>query len=52
MIRSIAVVNGKVMSAGTQSYFPGIPCLWIDEEQFVYDQDSLGEVWDMLIIDN
>ena len=51
VIRSIKVIDGKVISAGTQSYFPGIPCIWIDEEQYIYDEESVGEVWDMLVID-
>ena len=51
VIRSIAVVNGKVISAGTQSYFPGIPCLWVEDEQFIYDEELEGEVWDMLVIE-
>ena len=49
VIRSIKVIDGKVISAGTQSYFPGIPCIWIDEEQYIYDESV--EVWDMLVID-
>ena len=44
--------HGKVISAGTQSYFPGIPCLWVEDEQFIYDEELEGEVWDMLVIDN
>ena len=52
VIRSIAVVNGKVISAGTQHYFPGIPCLWIEDEQFIYDKELEGEIWDMLVIEN
>ena len=52
VIRSIAVVNGKVISAGTQSYFPGIPCLWVEDEQFIYNEELEGEVWDMLVIEN
>ena len=51
VIRSIKVIDGKLILAGTQSYFPGIPCIWIDEEQYLYDEESLGEVWDMLVID-
>ena len=51
VIRSIKVIDGKVITAGTQSYFPGIPCIWIDEEQYLYDEESVGEVWDMLVIE-
>ena len=51
VIRSIEVINNKVISAGTQSYFPGVPCIWVEDQQYIYDEESLGEVWDMLVID-
>ena len=51
VIRSIEVINNKVISAGTQSYFPGVPCIWVEDQQYIYDGESLGEVWDMLVID-
>ena len=44
------LINNKVISAGTQSYFPGVPCIWVEDQQYVYDEGSLGEVWDMLVI--
>ena len=50
VIRGIEAFDGKVLSAGTLSYFPGTPCLWFEDKTYVYDEDSIGEVWDMLVI--
>ena len=51
VIRSLKVVDGKVISAGTKSYFPGTPCIWVGDEPFVLEENDVGEVWDMLILD-
>ena len=52
VIRSLKVIDGDIIAAGTLSYFPGTPCLWVGEEKpYVYDENAVGEVWDMLIID-
>ena len=40
-------IFGNVVS---QSYFPGTPTLWIGNETYVYGEATIGEVWDMLII--
>ena len=41
----------KIISAGTKSYFPGTPCIWVGDEPFVLEENDVGEVWDMLILD-
>ena len=51
VIRSLKVVDGKIISAGTKSYFPGTPCIWVGDEPFVLEENDVGEVWDMLILD-
>ena len=48
VIRSLKVVDGKVISAGTKSYFPGTPCIWVGDEPFVLEENDV-KVWDMLI---
>mgnify|MGYP001468751843 FL=1 len=53
VIRSIKVINGDIIAAGTLSYFPGTPCLWVGNEKlYIYDENAVGEVWDMVIIDS
>ena len=52
VIRSIELINGKLVAAGTQSYFPGVPCIWVDGTQYLYDKETTGEIWDMIVIDN
>lgn len=52
VIRGIEVIDGKLVAAGTQSYFPGVPCVWVEGTQYIYDKDTIGEVWDMIVIDN
>ena len=52
VIRSIELVDGKVISAGTQSYFPGVPCIWVEDLPYILDEEAVGEVWDMLVINN
>ena len=51
IIRGLEVIDGEVIAVGTQSYFPGTPCVWIGNETYVYGEDIIGEVWDMLIIE-
>ena len=51
VIRSLKVVDGKIISAGTKSYFPGTPCIWVGDEPFLLEENDVGEVWDMLILD-
>jgi hypothetical protein len=50
VIRGIETVDGELVSTGTLSYFPGTPCLWVGDKTYVYDQNAVGEVWDMLVI--
>ena len=50
VIRGINVIDDVVIAAGTLSYFPGTPVLWAGSEKYVYDEDAVGEVWDMLIM--
>lgn len=50
VIRGIETIDGEVLSAGTLSYFPGTPCLWLGDKTYVYDENTVGEVWDMLVI--
>ena len=49
-IRGLELIDGEVIASGTQSYFPGTPTLWIGNETYVYGEATIGEVWDMLII--
>lgn len=51
IIRGLEVVDGEVVSVGTQSYFPGTPVVWVGNETYVYGEDTIGEVWDMIIIE-
>ena len=50
VIRGLEVIDGEVIASGIQSYFPGTPTLWLGNETYVYGEDTIGEVWDMLII--
>ena len=50
VVRSINKVDNKIIAAGTLAYFPGTPCIWVDNKPYVYDINLVGEVWDMLII--
>ena len=50
VVRSILKEDNKIIAAGTLGYFPGIPCIWVDNKPYVYDISLVGEVWDMIII--
>ncbi len=50
VVRSIKKYDNKIIAAGTLSYFPGTPCIWVDGIPYVYDINAVGEVWDMIII--
>ena len=50
VIRGIETIEGELILAGTISYFPGTPCLWFGEKTYVYDQNAIGEIWDMIVI--
>ena len=50
VIRGIEMINGELVLAGTLSYFPGTPCIWVGEKTYVYDENAVGEVWDILVI--
>ncbi len=50
VVRSIDIQDNKVVAAGTLGYFPGIPCIWVDDTPYVYDFNLIGEVYDMIII--
>ena len=50
VIRGIEMINGELVLAGTLSYFPGTQCIWVGEKTYVYDENAVGEVWDILVI--
>ncbi|MDA8924240.1 hypothetical protein N9I41_04515, partial [Flavobacteriaceae bacterium] len=50
VIRGIEAIDGELVLAGTLSYFPGTPCIWVGEKTYIYDENAVGEVWDILVI--